>query len=605
MIAPQQQLIRRSISGNNNEDIEMTSLNTDVTTNGSQESLTNSNNQQSSAPSTPLSDISNDTNPLANTTATDLNGSVTDVRKSVEKSQKKKKSNNSWLNILNPTYKSRHDEFRRLFSNLVPNNERLVVDYSCALQKEILVHGRLYISLNYISFYANIFKWETTLVIKCRDITSVTKANTARVIPNAIQVVTNSGDKNVLTSFAARDKTYVMLFRIWQNALLDQPMSSAQLWQWVHYSYGEDLGLTSDDDEEYYSDNLVTTVPTQPPLTHTDNSDSNTSIEAELNAERENLDQIIDPKSNCAKCRCDSHDGKLIINETFSAPIDRIFELLFTDSKFIHNLHKSRKTYDLKVTQWDDSNNKDNKDKVRQLNYTVALNHALVKSARTVECQRLIGSSAGIYYTIKSEAANEGVPYCDTFSMHSLYCLTSETQNMTKVKVYSNVIFKKNVWGLSLMKSTIEKNSFQGITDFCADVTKQLPQWIKMENNLGITNHLNDLKIDANNISFMTVDSTGSSIENSIASIGQVVDSPSNTATNYLFFSNIYSISNTTVLRIIIIALIFSLLLNAIILFKIWTINSIISYTEPLDVTQISKDPFKALSETIDYLLSL
>lgn len=70
-------------------------------------------------------------------------------------------------------------------------------------------------------------------MIKCRDITSVTKANTARVIPNAIQVVTTSGDKYVFTSFAARDKSYVMLFRIWQNALLDQPMSSAQLWQWV------------------------------------------------------------------------------------------------------------------------------------------------------------------------------------------------------------------------------------------------------------------------------------------------------------------------------------------------------------------------------------
>lgn len=78
--------------------------------------------------------------------------------------QKKKRSSNSWLNILNPTYKSRHEEFKRLFSGLVPNNERLVVDYSCALQKEILIHGRLYLSLNYISFYANIFKWETSLV---------------------------------------------------------------------------------------------------------------------------------------------------------------------------------------------------------------------------------------------------------------------------------------------------------------------------------------------------------------------------------------------------------------------------------------------------------
>jgi len=26
-------------------------------------------------------------------------------------------------------------------------------------------------------------------------------------------------------------------------------MSDQELWQWVHYSYGEDLGLSSDDDD--------------------------------------------------------------------------------------------------------------------------------------------------------------------------------------------------------------------------------------------------------------------------------------------------------------------------------------------------------------------
>ena len=34
-------------------------------------------------------------------------------------------------------------------------------DYSCALQRDILVHGRLYISQNWLCFYANIFGWET------------------------------------------------------------------------------------------------------------------------------------------------------------------------------------------------------------------------------------------------------------------------------------------------------------------------------------------------------------------------------------------------------------------------------------------------------------
>jgi len=38
-----------------------------------------------------------------------------------------------------------------------------VADYSCALQKDILVQGRLYISRNFVCFYANIFRWETVV----------------------------------------------------------------------------------------------------------------------------------------------------------------------------------------------------------------------------------------------------------------------------------------------------------------------------------------------------------------------------------------------------------------------------------------------------------
>ncbi|EDO45283.1 predicted protein [Nematostella vectensis] len=58
------------------------------------------------------------------------------------------------------SYKSKSGDFRRLFKDL-PDSEQLIVDYSCALQRDILVHGRLYISQNWLCFYANIFGWET------------------------------------------------------------------------------------------------------------------------------------------------------------------------------------------------------------------------------------------------------------------------------------------------------------------------------------------------------------------------------------------------------------------------------------------------------------
>ena len=64
----------------------------------------------------------------------------------------------------------------------------LHADYSCAVQRDMLVHGRLYVTQNYLSFYANLFGWETVISINCHEIEALKKEKTALVIPNAIQV---------------------------------------------------------------------------------------------------------------------------------------------------------------------------------------------------------------------------------------------------------------------------------------------------------------------------------------------------------------------------------------------------------------------------------
>jgi hypothetical protein len=50
-----------------------------------------------------------------------------------------------------------------------------IPDYSCAIQKDILVHGRLYVSQNYLCFHANIIVYETKLTLKWKDVTSISK----------------------------------------------------------------------------------------------------------------------------------------------------------------------------------------------------------------------------------------------------------------------------------------------------------------------------------------------------------------------------------------------------------------------------------------------
>ncbi|GBP54093.1 GRAM domain-containing protein 1B [Eumeta japonica] len=162
-----------------------------------------------------------------NTKSETANKGTGNPSKTSEGPRAKKKS---WYSAFYPTYKSRSEDFKKLFKD-VPDDERLIVDYSCALQKDILAHGRLYVSQNYLCFYANIFGWETSLSHRWKDVTAITKEKTALVIPNAILICTEN-EKNLLTSFSGRDKAYLMLFRVWQNALMDQPMSSQEIWQW-------------------------------------------------------------------------------------------------------------------------------------------------------------------------------------------------------------------------------------------------------------------------------------------------------------------------------------------------------------------------------------
>nr|XP_046227298.1 protein Aster-C isoform X2 [Scatophagus argus] len=145
-----------------------------------------------------------------------------------------------------PTYKQRLEEFKKLFKEL-PESERLLVDCTCALQRDILLQGRLYLSENWLCFYSNVFR-STKITLTFKDVTNVTREKTARLIPNAIQIWTST-EKFFLTSFSAREKTYQSVFRMWQNTLLDKPLTSLELWQMVKQQYGYDLGLSHEEME--------------------------------------------------------------------------------------------------------------------------------------------------------------------------------------------------------------------------------------------------------------------------------------------------------------------------------------------------------------------
>lgn len=91
--------------------------------------------------------------------------------------------------------------------------------YACALSRDILIQGRLFVGEEHVCFYANILGWITSVVIAYRDIVSIDKRNTAVIFPNAIQVATLH-HRYFFASFMYREEAYKQLQAAWKQIIL-------------------------------------------------------------------------------------------------------------------------------------------------------------------------------------------------------------------------------------------------------------------------------------------------------------------------------------------------------------------------------------------------
>jgi hypothetical protein len=80
------------------------------------------------------------------------------------------------------SHRQKNIDLHKIFSSL-DNSEKLIDDYSCALQRDILVHGRLYVTQNWLCFYANIFTWETLLTIPFMSVMAITRSGLPLCFP--------------------------------------------------------------------------------------------------------------------------------------------------------------------------------------------------------------------------------------------------------------------------------------------------------------------------------------------------------------------------------------------------------------------------------------
>ncbi|KAK1800516.1 hypothetical protein P4O66_005733, partial [Electrophorus voltai] len=103
-------------------------------------------------------------------------------------------------------------QYHKLFKEM-SKDEILKQSYTCALQKDILYQGRLFVSDNWICFHSKVFGRDTKIVIPVLSITLIKKTKTALLVPNAL-VITTTNERHVFVSFLSRDTTYKFLISV-------------------------------------------------------------------------------------------------------------------------------------------------------------------------------------------------------------------------------------------------------------------------------------------------------------------------------------------------------------------------------------------------------
>lgn len=115
------------------------------------------------------------------------------------------------------TTSKRDEDFHALFPN-VPANDRLLDDFSCALSRELLLQGRIYISEHFFCFNSSLLGWVTSLVISHDDIVKLDRRSTAGLFPNGIIIETKETTHN-FASFLNRDQTLNFMETIWSKSV--------------------------------------------------------------------------------------------------------------------------------------------------------------------------------------------------------------------------------------------------------------------------------------------------------------------------------------------------------------------------------------------------
>ncbi|XP_056149545.1 GRAM domain-containing protein 2B-like isoform X2 [Lampris incognitus] len=112
--------------------------------------------------------------------------------------------------------------FHKLFQG-IPEGENVTHTFTCALQKEVLYHGKLFVSENYVCFFSSVLLKDTKVVIPTSSVREVKKQKSALSI---MSIQTTDGEKYSFVSMRNRDLCYRLLQSVCSQAQRESANSS-------------------------------------------------------------------------------------------------------------------------------------------------------------------------------------------------------------------------------------------------------------------------------------------------------------------------------------------------------------------------------------------
>ncbi|KAJ3771404.1 hypothetical protein FB446DRAFT_789628 [Lentinula raphanica] len=348
----------------------------------------------------------------------------------------------------------RNADFHELFRN-IPEGDYLIEDYGCALQREILIQGRLYISENHICFHANILGWITDLSIPIDEIISLEKKMTAFVIPNAILITTRQS-KYTFASFLSRDTTYDVIYNIWR---LVRPGS-------LSGAVSDNASIGSGSREGGGNGGIIEGTLI---------SDGDGSAIPGAGS----VGGLTQNKVTFCKCGKEGkHFTEMALDTVIPGTPDKIHNLMFTSGFIKDFLVTNQKLIDLQMSDWtpgDDSHLSRTMSYIKPLSGSVGPKQTKCEIRDEVEYCDFSLSNSNAYSSTLTTTRTPDVPSGGAFSVKTRTCITYASAISSKVVVTTQVEWT----GRSFIKGLIERGAIDGQKTYHNDLEKAMRSYIQ------------------------------------------------------------------------------------------------------------------------------